>query len=167
MSDRHVERAREIVHQIAYITLASVSLAGKPWNSPLYSSFDDEGNFYWVSSPEAQHSRNVEANGEAFLVIYDSTAPEGTGEGVYVEATVEALEDVADTAKARRTLSLRVGAPLDDHPERFLGGGVRRAYRAVPIRVWVNDDETDEKGNYVRDIRVEIPVEALRGLVTW
>lgn len=30
-----------------------------------------------------------------------------------------------------------------------------------------NGIESDENGRFVRDIRVEIPVDALRGLVTW
>ena len=161
------ERAREIVQQILYVTVASVSSEGKPWNSPVFSSFDDAGNFYWVSAPESQHSRNVEANGNAFLVIYDSTVPWGTGEGVYIEAQVDVLTDLHDIAEARRHMSLRVGKPLDEHPERFLDGGIRRAYRATPLRVWMNDDDTDEHGNYVRDTRVELPLAALHGMVRW
>ncbi len=166
--ENRVQRARQIVHRILYITIASASHEGKPWNSPVYSSFDDNGNFYWISSPESQHSRNVEANGEAFLVIYDSTVPEGTGEGVYVEATVHVLDDPEDIVTARRNLSRRVNNhEMEEHLERLIGAGVIRAYRATPKRVWMNDDEQDEHGEYLRDIRVEMPLSTLRNLTSW
>ena len=168
MSDKHVQRAREIVHRIRYVTIASVSSEGKPWNTPVYSSFDSDGNFYWISSPESQHSRNLEAKGDAALVIYDSTVPEGSGEGVYIEATVGALSDPDDVATARRNLALRVdNEPMGEHLARLLEDGFIRAYRATPKRVWMNDDEKDEQGNYLYDVRVEIPLDTLRNLTTW
>ncbi len=167
MSDQLAQRARNIVQQILYVTVATVSVEGKPWNSPVYASFDDAGNFYWVSSPEAQHSQNVERNGEAFLVVYNSTVPWATGEGVYIEAGVSALNDLDEIAEARRNLALRVGKPLDDQHAKYLEGGVRRVYRAVPKRVWMNHDEKDAQGEYIRTIRVEIPLRSLCNLTTW
>jgi nitroimidazol reductase NimA-like FMN-containing flavoprotein (pyridoxamine 5'-phosphate oxidase superfamily) len=167
MSERHRNRAREIVQRILYVTIATASSKVEPWNSPVYSAYDDDANFYWTSSPHAQHSRNIDDNGKAFLVIYDSTAPEGTGEGVYVEATAAALEDPAEIAEARRNLALRVRKQLGPEPDRLLEAGVQRIYRATPKRVWMNGFEHDANGSFVRDIRVEIPIACLEGLVTW
>ena len=31
------------------------------------AEYDERGNFYWTSSPLAQHSRNIDQNGKAFL----------------------------------------------------------------------------------------------------
>src|SRR6187551_3580918 len=79
--------AQVIVRSLLYVTVATTSSVGEPWNSPVYSAYDDRGNFYWTSSPLAQHSRNIDQNGRAFLAIYDSMVPAGKGEGVYIEAT--------------------------------------------------------------------------------
>lgn len=48
-------------------------------------------HFYWVSSPEARHSRNLAARPEVGVVIFDSQAPVGTGQGVYMSAIAEEL----------------------------------------------------------------------------
>jgi hypothetical protein len=49
--------------------------------------------FYWVSSPEAQHTRNLAERPEAEIVIFDSTAPVGQGEAVYITASTRAIPD--------------------------------------------------------------------------
>ena len=45
--------------------------------------------FYWVSSSEANHSRNIEARAEVTIVVFDCRAPVGRGQGVYVSALAE------------------------------------------------------------------------------
>ena len=167
MSDSDEARARAIVQRIVYVTVATASADGAPWNSPVYCAYDERGTFYWCSSPEAQHSRNIESNGRAFLVIYDSTAPEGGGEGVYVEARAAAVEDPAEMAQAKRHMGRRVGKELGADTDRLLAARQQRIYRATPTRVWMNSFEHDEHGGYVRDIRVEVSVACLKKLVTW
>jgi general stress protein 26 len=76
--------AKEIIEKIQYITIATVSKDGEPWNTPVYSAYDEDYNFYWISWKENQHSKNIAENNQVFSVIYDSTVPEGTGEGVYI-----------------------------------------------------------------------------------
>jgi len=39
-----------------------------------------------VSDKNGQHSKNIAENNRVFIVIYDSTVPEGDGEGVYIQA---------------------------------------------------------------------------------
>ena len=105
--NKHESRAREIVQRLLYLTVATASGQGQPWNSPVYAAYDEHSNFYWSSSPEAQHSRNIRENDKVFLVIYDSTVPEGKGEAVYVEATAAALEDPAEIGQAKLGLARR------------------------------------------------------------
>ena len=167
MSEQHQNRAREIVQRILYVTIATASAEGQPSNSPVYSAYDNHANFYWASSPKAQHSRNIDDNGKAFLVIYDSTVPEGRGEGVYVEATAAALSDPAEIAEAMRNLARRAGKQYGPETDRLLEARLQCVYRATPQRLWVNGFESDEQGSYIRDIRIELPVTCLDGLVTW
>ena len=160
MSEAHETRARDIIKRIIYVTVATVSSAGEPWNSPVYSAYDDRA-FYWTSSPLAQHSRNIEDNSKVFLVIYDSTAPEGSGEGVYIQASAAALKDRAEIEQAKRIMAGRVGKELGPETDRLLAAGMQRIYRARPERVWINGFEHDENEAYVRDIRIEIPFSSL------
>jgi len=166
MSEHHQQRAQEIVRRLLYVTVATASSGGEPWNSPVYSAYDDHANFYWTSSPLAKHSRNIVQNGKAFLAIYDSTVPVGKGEGVYVEATAAALVAPEEINEAKVNLARRVGKQVGPETER-LDAGVQRVYRATPKRVWMNGFENDKNGRYVRDVRVEIPILCLEGLVTW
>src|SRR5690348_8698929 len=95
-----ITRAKQIIEKILYITLATVDNDGQPWNSPVYSAYDSEYNFYWASDRNGQHSRNIAENNKVFVVIYDSTVPEGTGEGVYIQAKAYMLIDKNEIQKA-------------------------------------------------------------------
>lgn len=153
MEDKFVQRTKDIIFKILYITIATSTKDGKPWNSPVYSAFDEEYNFFWASDQNGQHSKNIRENNNVFIVIYDSTAPEGTGEGVYIQAKAYELTDEAEITHALKHLDERVGKKPHS-PNGFLGGMPRRVYKAVPKKVWVNDDG-DVNGNYI-DIRIEV-----------
>lgn len=158
MSDSHNQRVKEILETIEYATLATVTLDGKPWNSPVASVIDDKLNIYWFSDKESQHSKNVRDNGEVFIVIYDSTVSSGEGEGVYIQAKAYELDNPGEIRAAR----LMKKGPDGDDPAEFMGDSVRRAYKAVPQKAWMNDDVT-ENGTFIKDIRVEVPLEILKG----
>jgi general stress protein 26 len=162
MSDFHNHRAAEIIRQIPYVTIASVSSDGQPWNTPVYAAFDEGLNFYWFSDKDSQHSKNVRDTKNVFLVIYDSTAPEGTGEGVYLQATVRELSEKNEILESLKTADSRAGkTKARDHAD-YCGEAVRRGYKATPTKVWTNDCDRDEAGTYIRDIRVEVDIEQLK-----
>jgi uncharacterized protein YhbP (UPF0306 family) len=166
MSDSHDKRAAEIVKKIKYITIASVSEGGEPWNSPVYSAYDDRLNFYWFSDKNSQHSQNVRATKKVFLVIYDSTVPEGTGEGVYIQAEVEELNEEVQVLNALKILDTRVGKTKKRNFDDYSGAALLRGYKAAPSLLWMNDDDEDEHGSYIRDIRVEISIEKVLKYLT-
>lgn len=147
------KRAKGIIAKILYITIATVTKDGKPWNSPVYCAFDKDYNFYWASWKENQHSQNIREKKDVFLVIYDSTAPAGTGEGVYILAKAYELENKEEIEKALVFLYGRENRKpkpasqfLDKHP--------RRIYKAIPEKVWMNGDGQVD-GEYI-DIRTEV-----------
>lgn len=43
----YTKRAKEIINKIKYLTLATVSEDGTPWNSPVSYSVDENFNFYF------------------------------------------------------------------------------------------------------------------------
>jgi hypothetical protein len=86
MSKDFSERAKEIIAHITYINIASVTDSGLPWNSPVFAAYDDEYNFYFGTHKGSQKAKNIDANPNVFVTIYDSTIAPGDGEGVYIQA---------------------------------------------------------------------------------
>ena len=83
--------AREIVDRSLYMVLGTADESGSPWVSPVYFAVGDYTDFYWVSLPDAQHSRNLAARPEVSIVVFDSSVSIGTGQGVYMTARAEEL----------------------------------------------------------------------------
>lgn len=87
------EKAKKIIEKIPYITIATISEDGMPWNAPVFTAYDKNYTFYWGTYRDSQKSKNTRANKNVFLVIYDSTVGPGKGEGVYIKAIAEELND--------------------------------------------------------------------------
>lgn len=83
--------ARSIIDTNLYMVLGTADEAGRPWVSPVYYAPDQYRDFYWASAPERRHSLNIRARPEISIVIFDSTVPPGTRNGVYMAATGEEL----------------------------------------------------------------------------
>jgi Pyridoxamine 5'-phosphate oxidase len=85
--------ARAIIDENPYMTLGTADESGVPWVSPVWYAPSGYREFFWVSPPDAQHSRNVAVRAQIAIVIFDSRAPAGSGQGVYMPAIAEQLED--------------------------------------------------------------------------
>lgn len=83
--------ARAIVDANLYMTLGTADQDGRPWVSPVYYAAAGYMDFYWMSSPAATHSRNLARRPQVSIVIFDSRAPVGTGQAVYMSAIAEEL----------------------------------------------------------------------------
>lgn len=81
--------ARTIIDSNMYMTLGTADETGRPWASPVYYASAGYTEFFWVSSPEAMHSRNIAARPQIGIVVFDSQAPVGAGQGVYMSAIAE------------------------------------------------------------------------------
>jgi nitroimidazol reductase NimA-like FMN-containing flavoprotein (pyridoxamine 5'-phosphate oxidase superfamily) len=85
--------AREIIDANLYMTLATADGDGRPWATPVWYAHDGYTDLFWVSRPDARHSRNLAVRPEVGIVIFDSTVPEGNGQAVYVEALAGELDE--------------------------------------------------------------------------
>jgi uncharacterized pyridoxamine 5'-phosphate oxidase family protein len=85
--------ARTIIDVNHYMTLATADAEGQPWASPVFYATADYAEFYWISAPETTHSRNLAQRPEISIVVFDSAAPEGDGQAVYLSATAEQVPD--------------------------------------------------------------------------
>jgi len=149
------EKAKKVINNILYITMATVDSEWNPWNTPVYSAHSEDYTFYWVSDKENKHSQNILKTNKAFIVIYDSTVPEWTWFWVYIEWIPEVLNDSQkeESEEAVDLLAWRKNVvPRDisqynwDYP--------RRIFKFTPTKVYVNAD-WEKNWNYV-DKRIEI-----------
>ena len=83
--------AKSIIDANIYMVLGTADETGTPWVSPVYYASKGYTDFYWVSSPDARHSRNISIRSRISIVIFDSRAPIGTGQGVYMDAVAREL----------------------------------------------------------------------------
>jgi general stress protein 26 len=85
--------ARHVIDANIYMTLGTLDPDGSPRLSPVYFTPARYSDLYWVSSPDAHHSRNIARRRNVQIVIFDSTATVGAGEAVYLSATARVIGD--------------------------------------------------------------------------
>jgi nitroimidazol reductase NimA-like FMN-containing flavoprotein (pyridoxamine 5'-phosphate oxidase superfamily) len=85
--------AKSIIESNRYMTLATADEHGSPWASPVWYAPAAYQEFFWVSSPEARHSRNLAARPELAIVIFDSHQAGGWN-ALYMSAVAEQLTEV-------------------------------------------------------------------------
>jgi pyridoxine/pyridoxamine 5'-phosphate oxidase len=92
MNDDFAAAARTIIDSNRYMTLATADESGLPWASPVWFAEAGYREFFWVSAPEARHSRNLAARPQVSIVIFDSSVPVGDAQAaVYMSAVAEQL----------------------------------------------------------------------------
>jgi len=92
-TDSAAQTVRDIIEVSRYLVLATADAEGRPWSSPVYFAHIDFTEFFWVSAPGVQHSRNIGVRPEVGIAVFDSQAAIGTGQGVYMPATAKLLHD--------------------------------------------------------------------------
>jgi nitroimidazol reductase NimA-like FMN-containing flavoprotein (pyridoxamine 5'-phosphate oxidase superfamily) len=86
---------RSIIDSSRYMTLGTADASGLPWVSPVWYASAEYREFFWVSSPNARHSRNLRRRPELAIVIFDSHRAGGWN-ALYMSAAAEELVDVDD-----------------------------------------------------------------------
>jgi hypothetical protein len=133
--------AKAIIDSSLYMVLGTADASGQPWVTPVYYAPVTYRELLWVSRPNATHSRNLRARPEVSIVIFDSSVPIGTGQGIYMYATAKEFADqeLADAIEVYSRRSLAHGGPnwtLESiRPPAHL-----RLYRAVATQQFVLDE---------------------------
>lgn len=130
--------ARTIIDSNWYMALGTADGTGRPWVSPVYYTCVGYREFYWVSSPEVRHSRNLATRPEVSIVVFDSRAPIGAGQGVYMAALAEEVSgaDLDGGIDIFSRGSEARGAP-EWKPGDVRPPAVYRLYRASASEHWV------------------------------
>jgi Pyridoxamine 5'-phosphate oxidase len=132
--------ARAILDANSYMTLGTADESGLPWVSPVWYAMAGYSELFWVSGPDAAHSRNLAVRPELAVVVFDSRVPVGAGQAVYMSALgaelagdelergadIFSAASVTDGAAAWRREDLQPPAPF-------------RLYRAVVSEHFVLD----------------------------
>ncbi|HEU4543181.1 MAG TPA: pyridoxamine 5'-phosphate oxidase family protein [Jiangellaceae bacterium] len=137
-TDSAAQIARDIIEANRYLVLATADATGRPWSTPVYFAHIDFTEFFWVSSPDVTHSRNIAVRPEVGIVVFDSQAAIGTGQGVYMSALAKLLDggeiDRGIEAFSRR--SVAHGGPEWTSEDVQPGAGLL-LYRATVESHWI------------------------------
>lgn len=137
--------ARNIIDSVLYMVLGTADEAGRPWVSPVYFASEKYREFYWMSSPDVTHSRNLLVRPQISIVIFDSRVPVGRGQAVYLSAVAEELAD-ADLDRGLQIYNGRFQNPTEHGvrviaPEDVRAPAPYRLYRAIAQEHWVLDPD--------------------------
>src|SRR3989338_10068592 len=132
--------AKDILRSNIYCTLATASHFGLPWAAPIFYALDDNYNFYFISRPQALHSRHIKINPHIALAVFDSHQPEGTGNGVQIAGKAYELNNSEITVALKWYKSNFV----PNNPEFFMKKTGYRFYKIVPEKFYILDPEAKE-----------------------
>ncbi|WP_410793050.1 pyridoxamine 5'-phosphate oxidase family protein [Kribbella sp. C-35] len=127
-------RAAAVIEANKYMALGTVGADGLPWVTPVYFTPDGHDTFYWASSPNSLHSRNLAERPDVSIAIFDSTVPIGGASAVYFRAQAALVPD--DELEACATLYSSRYAELRAYTADELRGDLR-LYRARATEHWV------------------------------
>lgn len=155
------EKANEVIETVPHLTIATVTINGRPWNTPVYAVHDSDYNFYWYSDLRSQHSENIGSEKEVFVVIYDSVPEDEDTIGVYMRGKAYRLEE-KDMAEMGIILDLycKKAKIAKLETDSFLGGSHTRFFKFVPDVVWANSGKRED--SRWLDTRIEITKELLK-----
>jgi nitroimidazol reductase NimA-like FMN-containing flavoprotein (pyridoxamine 5'-phosphate oxidase superfamily) len=129
--------ARSIIDSNRYMTLGTADESGQPWVSPVWYATAAYREFFWVSSPNAKHSRNLQRRPQLAIVIFDSHRAGGWN-ALYMSAVAEELVDVRDGIEAFSRRSEAQGMRAWTQ-EDVLSPARHRLYRATAAEHFVLD----------------------------
>lgn len=144
-----------LLAQHRYLVLGTADGEGRPWATPVFFAADGEHRILWVSAPESRHSRNIATRPDVAITVFDTGAPIGGAEALYLEATAGPVADDARTGalallNTRLPDGRRLG-PDDVGPE-----GPMRLYQATITRHFVLIRGGDARFDNVTDGRLEV-----------
>ncbi|HET6602102.1 MAG TPA: pyridoxamine 5'-phosphate oxidase family protein [Gaiella sp.] len=129
--------ARSIIDANRFMTLATADAEGLPWVSPVWYAPKDPRELFWVSSPDARHSRNIAVRPQVAIVIFDSHLA-GGWESLYMSAVAEEVADIDDAIATFSRRSEAQGLPAWTR-ENVVPPARHRLYRASVSEHFVLD----------------------------
>ncbi|HVX92658.1 MAG TPA: pyridoxamine 5'-phosphate oxidase family protein [Candidatus Dojkabacteria bacterium] len=132
-------------------TLASMSTVDdmqQPWINTFFFNFDDDLNFYLLTSPQTRHGENIKKNNRVAINIFDShQKPSDKKKGVFVQGTCEQVVNPIDLVKGLVIYGERFGKieGIKDVKDFAKLGWESRLYKVVPNYIKLFTEETGEE----------------------
>lgn len=151
------QMARNVIESNRYLVLGTTEDDGRPRVSPVYYNHADYRAFYWVSSPDAQHSRNVDARGQVSFVIFNSTLlPTQGNQAVYVDARAEQIVEADLPEQCAIAFATTGPGTRPFAREELSGDSDLRLYRATATRHQVHIRGREHPSGIDARVTVEI-----------
>ena len=144
-----------LLAQHRYLVLGTADGDGRPWATPVFYAADGEHRILWVSAPESRHSRNIAARPDVAITVFDTHAPIGGAEALYLEATAAPVANDAHAA-ALALLNTRLPASHQLGPDDLEPAGPLRVYQAAITRHFVLIRGGDTRFDNVTDTRLAV-----------
>ena len=133
--------ARQIIDASLYMVVGTADSSGQPWASPVFYAPSGYRDFFWISEPDATHSVNLRDRREVGIVIFDTSVPINSGQGVYILGVGQELP-AHETAEGVEIFSSRSvshgGEPLTT--EDVAPPARHRLYQATAEAIYVLDE---------------------------
>jgi uncharacterized protein YhbP (UPF0306 family) len=138
-----------------YLVLGTADAEGRPWATPVFFAADGHHRVLWVSAPDSRHSRNIAVRPDVAITIFDTDAPIGRAEALYLEATAEPV--TGDTrAAALALLNTRLPAKQALGVDDLEPAGSLRVYQAAITRHFVLIRGGDTRFDNATDARLAV-----------
>jgi nitroimidazol reductase NimA-like FMN-containing flavoprotein (pyridoxamine 5'-phosphate oxidase superfamily) len=136
--------AKAIIESNRYMVLGTADEAGVPWVTPVWYAQADYRRFLWISAPDRRHSRNVAAQSQVSIVIFDSQVAVGNARAVYMSAVAEELsgEELETGAQLFGSATRAQGLSREWTVDDMRPPAPYRLYRASVSRHWVLDPDS-------------------------
>jgi nitroimidazol reductase NimA-like FMN-containing flavoprotein (pyridoxamine 5'-phosphate oxidase superfamily) len=122
--------ARDVVDVNRYYVLGTAHADGQPRVSPVYFTHHEYRAFYWVSSPDSQHSHNLTGDPRVNAVVFDSSVPSPPTRAVYLTGrAAEVPEEDLPVEIGRAFAREDTGGARAFGVEELSGEGDLRLYR--------------------------------------
>lgn len=152
------EKAKRILTNNIFMTLATVDTDGQPWSTPVFYALDQKYNFYWYSRKDTRHSQNIQINNKVSVSIFSEEGRDRLT-GVYIEGIAQELKEeelpIATKIYAEKAASSEEEKVQLTTVEDFIEESPLRMYKFVPTKIYISVDATKWNGKWI-DIREEV-----------
>ncbi len=146
----------ELLEQNHYCVLSTCDKQGNPWSTPLFYTYDESWQLYWISALSSHHSRLLKDNPRASTVIYQPPGVSHETSALYLSGSVSSCSE-AEVEQALAFYMKRTGLGVSGRPSDYLDDSVCRIYRFKTLQAFsLEEPEWDD--NLLLDKRVEVAV---------
>lgn len=152
------EISRQVIAHNRYLVIATATIDGAPWISPVFFAPDETYNLYWTSNKDARHSELIRSNPRVMIVIYDKAGANDEVRAVYLECDAKELQEEDEIRHGMQVMHTRPQADrytVHDIAD-AQGDKQWRIYRATPQKVYALSPEDEIIGGQSIDTKVEV-----------